>query len=236
LTEGAGEHVAGRINRLVEPFGAIDAARHVWMPQGLSNPTEARLSEAAKLLSRDRREALSTWWLAVRERANTPNWDIASTAIIDGREGLILIEAKAHAAELKQDGYGAGTDQNRERIHGAIAEANTELNNSCDGWGLSCESNYQLANRFAWSWKLASLRVPVILVYLGFLKAEEMRDQGVPFATPDSWKQAVRVHARGVVPDHTWGQAVDIAGNPMIPLIRSIEVPLSGLPTKGRAA
>lgn len=35
-----------------------------------------------------------------------------------------------------------------------------------------------MSNRFAWAWKLATMEVPVVLVYLGFLNATEMGDQG----------------------------------------------------------
>ncbi len=42
---------------------------------------------------------------------------------------------------------------------------------------------YQLCNRVAWAWKLADLGVPGVLVFLGFLNATEMRDQGQLFST-----------------------------------------------------
>jgi len=42
-------------------------------------------------------------------------------------------------------------------------------------WQLSRDSLYQLANRFAWAWKIASLGVPVALVYLGFIAADQMK-------------------------------------------------------------
>jgi hypothetical protein len=46
-----------------------------------------------------------------------------------------------------------------------------------DGWTLSRDSHYQLTNRFAWAWKLASMGVPVVLGYLGFQGAAEMKDR-----------------------------------------------------------
>lgn len=227
LTDGTDAAVAARITKLVQPFAIIDPARHTWMPRGLYSPMEAKLGEADDFLSPDQREQVTTWWLAVRGRANTPNWDLATTATIDGREGLVLIEAKAHSGELKTDGQGAGNQANRERIGKAVAEANQALSALGGNWALSCDSHYQLANRFAWSWKLASLGIPVVLIYLGFLNADEMSDQGDPFATSEAWTRAVRDHARGIVPEHSWEQRIDIGGIPINPVIRSLELPLT---------
>jgi hypothetical protein len=48
-------------------------------------------------------------------------------------------------------------------------EAGTRL-----AWHISRDSHYQISNRFAWSWKLTQLGIPVVLVYLGFLNASDM--------------------------------------------------------------
>ena len=89
-------------------------------------------------------------------------------------------------------------------------------------WSLSCDSHYQLCNRFAWSWKLASLGVPVVLVYFAFLNAVEMVDKGEPFQNPQEWERAVRSHAGGVVPDEVWEGHVDVLGTPLRAIIRSV--------------
>ena len=58
---------------------------------------------------------------------------------------------------------------------GCIKEANAALADQTElDWALSHERRYQMANRIAWSRKLTELGYPVILVYLGFLRAEEM--------------------------------------------------------------
>jgi hypothetical protein len=227
LTEGSDAVVAERLARLVEPFGEVDADCHVWMPGGFGQPTEAKLGTAVRLLLSEHREKLTAWWLEVRKGANTPNWDIASTATIYGREGLVLVEAKAHSREFTTKGQGAENEQNRQRIRGAVNEADRALNELGGGWMLVSDSNFQLANRFAWSWKLASLGIPVVLVYLGFLNANEMRDPGEPFATPNEWKKAVRAHAKGIVPENAWEHPLDVGGTPLVPLIRSLELPLT---------
>ncbi len=100
--------------------------------------------------------------------------------------GLILAEAKAHYGELGSGGGVAKNHQNEKRIRDAIAEANHNLNRISYGWNLTADSHYQLCNRFAWGWKVASLGVPVILVYLGFLNVEDMPGYRV-FRTDEEW-------------------------------------------------
>ena len=69
---------------------------------------------------------------------------------------------------------------------------------------MSRDDCYQMANRFAWSWKLASLGVPVVLVYLGFLNAIEMSDLGDPFREPADWVECVKAHSKDKVPGDAW--------------------------------
>lgn len=228
LTEGAPEAVATRLTDLSQPFAAVQSSNLVYFPKGFGNPEEAKLGETEGLLSDEHREEATAWWLAVREhngyRANTPNWDVASSCAIQGRRGLLLIEAKAHSNELHSDGKPKkSNEENDARIRSAIAEANEALNAVFPGWSLSAASHYQLCNRFAWAWKVASLGVPVILIYLGFLNVEEMRNQGRPFKSDDDWIKAVHDHSKGIVPRAVWGRALDVSGSPLIPLIRSCD-------------
>lgn len=227
LTEGSRDDVADRLTHIAAPFARIDPDQHVWMPGGFSAPAEAKLGEATRLLSSEHRSLVTDWWLAVRTRANTPNWDIAATATIGDRQGLLLVEAKAHTTELKRAGHGIRNVDNLARIRGAIEEASRALSSRDSEWCLSCDSHYQLANRFAWSWKLASLEIPVVLVYLGFLNAVEMMDQGAPFRTPVAWEEAVRAHAVGVLPDGVWENPIEVAGTPVNAIIRAVELPLA---------
>jgi hypothetical protein len=149
-----------------------------------------------------------------------------TTAAIDGRQGLVLVEAKAHSNELKVDGYGARSSANMAQIRSAVAEANNDLRTRGVQCNLTCDSHYQLANRFAWSWKLAALGTPVVLVYLGFLNAAEMRDKGEPFTTAEAWENAVHLHSKDIVPESVWGNRIEIRGTPIVPLIRSLQLPL----------
>jgi hypothetical protein len=212
----------------VQPYATIDPERHRWMPWGPARPEEAKLGETPVFLTQEQRENVTAWWLARRQRANTPNWDIAATATIEGCEGLVLVEAKAHDRELDVRGKnGKGNPENHARITAAIAEANAGLNAALPGWNLTARSHYQLANRFAWAWKLAGMRVPVILVYLGFPRAEEMVDCGRPFADADAWRHHFENHSRGTVPVECWERRLEINGTALIPLVRSAEVNLA---------
>jgi hypothetical protein len=216
------------LTNLVAPFAVVDPARHIWMPQGLSAPAEAKLGEALGFLSPDQRGSITDWWLARTPNANTPNWDLAATATVGGQEGLVLVEAKAHAKELSANGKtGGGHPANDASIRRAIAEANAGLDAAIPGWSLSRDACYQMANRFAWSWKLATMGVPVVLVYLGFLGAEEMQGYGPLLTDPQSWEWLVKTHARGHVPEGAWGTRLRVGEASLTPLIRSVpSIPL----------
>src|SRR5437016_2416652 len=104
LTHGTDQEVAARLTSLVVPHAVVEPGRHVWAPRGFLDPAEVKLGEGAPFLSTEERNIIMNWWLAVRHpRANTPNWDIVSQANIGGREGLVLVEAKAHDEELKKE-------------------------------------------------------------------------------------------------------------------------------------
>jgi hypothetical protein len=87
-----------------------------------------------------------------------------------------------------------------------------------------------MSNRFAWAWKLTDLEIPVVLVYLGFLGASEMRDKkSNPFADAAEWETVVKRHSQALFPAEVWGQRWTFGGHPFIALIRSREVPLNEL-------
>jgi hypothetical protein len=201
------------------------------MPRGFDELTEAQLHLSHELLPAKLCRQLETWWL--ERRATTPNWDIASTCTIGDRQGLLLIEAKAHDAELINEEGGKRYDperasdggrRNHARITRAIAEANSVLNGIHSGWSLTSESRYQMANRFAWAWKIAALGRPVILVYLGFTNALEMAEHGNVLRDAAHWKDLVMNH--GGVPRTIWETPLDVGGQVLIPLIRNTELPL----------
>jgi hypothetical protein len=230
LTEGAPREVAGRLNELLHPFATIDPGFATWMPRGFGHPAEAELTKQGTFLTSVQKEAVSSWWLARRRGARTPTWDFASPALIEGREGLVLIEAKAHENEL--DPLGKRKDEksspeNHKKIGEAIAQASQALSALSLGWNLSRDHHYQLANRFAWGWKLASLGIPVVLVYLGFLEAREMEAQGLPFRDEAHWRETVLQYSRESIPAEVWGKPLKVGGIPLVAMIRSTRVDLA---------
>jgi hypothetical protein len=143
---------------------------------------------------------------------------IASTCTIGERKGLLLVEAKGHVAELKD--APDGSIKNHEQIGLAIGAASSGLNNALPGFSLSCDSHYQLANRFAWAWKLASMGIPVVLVYLGFVSATEVNDLGETFVDCDDWSRIVLRHSRNIVPEQALGRDINVGEAAIRPLIR----------------
>ena len=209
------------------------------MPAGFESLSEAQLHLAGELLDSEMRDALGRWWLPDdRLDARTPNWDIASTCSVRDRSGLVLVEAKAHDKELTNEGAGRrlgtggkGDQAARDASHVTIGAAVNQARNglqSASGleWHISRDSHYQLSNRFAWAWKVASLGTPVILVYLGFLHATEMTDQGTPFASAEEWEALVKSDGAAVVPKSAWNKEWHVNGAPLVPLIRATEEPL----------
>lgn len=174
------------------------------------------------------RDPLLNWWLAVPAR--TPNIDIASTCEVLGRDGLLLIEAKAHDWELRQEEKGKPLDvdcsdnsrKNHEQIGSAIKAANASLSKYTNvSWSLSRDCRYQMSNRFAWAWKLCELGIPVILAYVGFMGCEEMRDGEAqnPMDNGQHWQELVFDHSRPLFPDEIWNREWQVNGQSFVPLI-----------------
>jgi hypothetical protein len=169
---------------------------------------------------------VANWWLAKRLHANTPNWDLASTACIEEEKGLLLVEAKAHVAELSDDRCGARNRENFNRIGEAIGQAATEwgeLVQAPTGFQLGADSHYQLSNRFAFAWKLASMGIPILLVYLGFVDAVEMTSRK-QLRDHEHWQRTVLACAHGVVPDEVWGKAFRVGRTPLKVMLASAKV------------
>jgi len=244
---GERPQVAARLERLIDLREVTVGAEDVWMPRGIPQmqtdgtwdttaTEEAKLGEASDFLGPAQREAVTNWWLAFPGPANTPNWDIASTCSVSGERGLILVEAKAHDAELIKESIGKSrskqrsenSEANHERIGEAIRSACVGLENVTSlPWRISRDTHYQMSNRFAWAWKVTTLGLPVVLVYVGFLRAEEMRDKGRSFADHAEWARIVEAHSSPLFPTEVWGRQWTIRGQSFFPLIRSCQQPLA---------
>ena len=205
FTHGTREQVARRLTKLISPLGTVLADDH-WMPDGYCDIEEAQCIRRHSCFSEDC-ERLCKWWFAHwSEDSKSPNFDIASTCTIHDHEtkGILLVEAKAHSAELKVEDKAGGSYPNRNRIGERIDEANVKMAaQTKPGWALSHKRRYQIANRFAWSSKLTELGYHVILVYLGFLDAGEMRN---PFASHSEWESRVESYIKPVLPTEVWNK------------------------------
>ena len=240
LVDGTRESVAETLTDLIGLEDAAVTSGDCWMPRGkpvkqatgwdVAPTVEARIDRDPGFIDSRSQQILRDWWLTVSTRANTPNWDIASTCLVRGEPGLLLVEAKAHANELSTSGKSKPTTCNGWKNHGRIASAIDEANAGFERatgmpWSLSRDNSYQLSNRFAWAWKLVSLGIPVILIYLGFLAAEDMAADGPLFHTHDDWANSLKRHSAGTVNDSCWDKPLDFDGVPLLPLIRTLEQP-----------
>jgi hypothetical protein len=230
LTGQSSDNVAVELTGLVRLPEVTVSPDDYWMPRGLGDYKETALLDSSYFLPPDKRQQLKAWWLKKPRGARLPNWDIASTCKIDGVRGLLLVEAKAHDKELSEAGKSkpstTNSQLNNAQIGQAIAQANSGLSKVTAGWALSRDSHYQLSNRFAWAWKLATMGMPVILVYLGFLNATEMSDRGQPFDSHQAWQTCIRKHAENIVPEDVWEKRLEIDGGPVWFLVRSMELRL----------
>lgn len=235
LTDGPPDEVAARLTALATPFAHL-SANDRWLPQGFEDIQEPELDKASSLLHSEIRTMLGKWWLApASAQSRTPNFDIASTCAMDGKPGLLLVEAKAHNNELINEAAGrrleADSSGDRRASHrtigAAIASARDGLEKATSlPWRIERDSHYQMSNRFAWAWKLTALGVPVVLIYLGFLRAAEMADQGKPFGDHEDWERVVKAHSGPLFPSQVWNSRWTVNGQAFVPLIRSLEQPL----------
>ena len=79
-----------------------------------------------------------------------------------------------------------------------------------NNWNLCRDRHYQLSP-LAWSWKLATLGVPVVLMYLGFLNARDMVGEKL-FLSPEEWESTIKTHGESVVDNTCWNQWLNISG------------------------
>jgi hypothetical protein len=249
ITHGPKEAVAARLTSLISPHGCV-CATDKWTPQGFAQVDEAQLHKAKQLLPDDQCAELRRWWFAIYRGGfqKSPSLDIASTCTLtignENRRGLLLVEAKAHDNELLHEERGKplekspspGELKNHAHIGRALRGANPILE-ALTGleWRLSHGTHYQMSNHFGWSARLIEMGYPVILVYLGFLNASEMADQGTPLKSHAGWEALVKSHGKAIAPEAAWNRIWNNHGSMLIPLIRSTEIPYDR-PTEGFVA
>ncbi|MBE0418357.1 MAG: hypothetical protein IBX63_11385 [Coriobacteriia bacterium] len=214
---------------LLMPVPAAFPAEARFMPRGEAAPDEARLERFGPQLIDDDAlwDELEDWWLCHKAGANTPNWDIAVECLLEDAPGIVLVEAKANWPELGVSGKPLSADasersrENHERIGAAIDEA-------CRGWqtldthvSISRDTHYQLANRLAFTWKLAILGVPTVLLYLGFTGDYGIVDAGAPFVDDADWQHAFSGYSASAWPPDLLDRRIDVGGTPVWVVSRS---------------
>lgn len=185
-----------RINSLIGKVGgSISSEDHI-RPSAGDNFREWELPSFLKDAPRPPINAshFYGWW-----PNGGPKWDIICTCRIDGRPGLLLVEAKAHTAELVTLDRSDANVESLAWIVRSLDAASEELQSAWPGTSLSAEHHYQLSNRVAWAWKAANAGVPVILLYLGFTGDNDVRP-GCGFLNHEHWLREVQKYAAGVIP------------------------------------
>jgi hypothetical protein len=208
---------AERLSQIINSTGVTIQSSDTWMPKGYCEPNEARIGWFYQELPNIAKD-LHDWWLVCKRGANTPNWDLISTC--NGRKGLVIVEAKAHVKELNENDFcGAKNKDNRKQICQAINGVNQAL-----GASLSMDTHYQLANRVAFSWKIASLGVPVVLVYLGFIGDKNMSDVGEPFENDAHWQEVMQKYMKEHIPEKFTDRWICCGKASMQMIIRSLPI------------
>ncbi len=239
FTSGEKSEVGHRLTSLIEPWGEVRPCDS-WMPDGFDCCDEAQLDKSERLIpDRQVRASLRNWWLAAPARnSTTPNIDIASTCLVEGKQGILLVEAKAHDEELRREERGkplagkgnqvVSTDSklNHVQIGASIQDASSALSVETNlAWALSRDRHYQMSNSFSWAGKLTTIGYPVILVYLGFIGCEEMCDGTSQRSITgiEDWDELVTAHSQPLFAREVWNQKWSVNGQSFIPLIRAYD-------------
>lgn len=218
------------VNDLLKETDASISSSDIWIP----NKTTKKEDELKIFLRNNFSPELATdnvkWWLKTNVR--TPNWDLISTCTINGRKGILLVEAKAHVGELKKEEKGKTFDEgkasvpskeNHIRIAEAIAEANAGINKNFKGVKLSRDTCYQLSNRIANAWWLADKGIPVVLMYLGFEECTDMYSGTYKlFKTNEEWQTCFKEHAQQIGADVLIDKTVDCGESSFTVICRSL--------------
>jgi len=223
------DHFLGSINKLIKPYAEITVYDN-WMPKSLYNDKEAELKNFLKYnFDLQMYNKIVNWWLHVD--STTPNWDLVSTCTIDGKRGILLVEAKAHEKELTEESHGkklkVDATYDSEKNHASIGVAIHEANNGIKDMGfevsISRDNCYQLSNRVGHAWWLANQGIPVVLLYLGFLDCQDMNDgKNKLFHSPKDWEDCFLNHAKQVGVDSIVDEWVDCRESKFITICRNI--------------
>jgi len=195
------------MNKMLFPFDIVLEDKKTLQPKGFKDSSEYRLQryanehKLANLFPCLEGVNFNKWWNPYGGSA--PTWDMISLCKLNGKDAILLVEAKAHTSEF--DTYGKkendtpsdGSKANRINIEKRINEACDYLNHTTKGFNVSINKHYQLSNRVAFSWKLNQLNIPVVLLYLGFTGDSYFKDY---FTDKIHWEKEFKHYLEGVVP------------------------------------
>lgn len=185
---------------LLTGTGVQVRSHDTFAPAGSSNPKEATLQGFVKQARPQTASALQGWWVT---NGKNPTWDLLSTCSVNGADGLLLVEAKAHESELHYSGKplssspSQGTQQNHASIRKCIMGASAALGSLVPGVNISIGSRYQLSNRVASAVKLAECGEHAVLLYLGFIGDEHFPDC---FMDTNHWQRVMGAYMKDVLP------------------------------------
>jgi hypothetical protein len=221
---------------MVAPIGFTVSEHAARQPKGRQDLRETQLVGSNEpFLSIEYQTQIRNWWLKHEAGAKLPTWDLVVSALdAMGRKSLILVEAKAHATELsvagksppkrKLLGEQERSEQNHERIGAAIAEANTNLRITAPGISISRDESYQLSNRIAYAWKLASMGIPTALIYLGFIGDENIAIDPHRLVVASDWQSAFDLHSAEHFPVALQSRPIDCGTASFWVLVRDLPV------------
>ena len=132
--------------------------------------------------------AYSKFWPS---RGEQQNWDAIGKAMIDGQEEWLLIEAKAHDAEIRSIGTKASESGGRPKIRAAFISTLEALGYTSEAASTWAEKwltgDYQNANRLATLHFFTQQGIAARLIYIYFCGDQHPGGKLCP-ATPAEWQ------------------------------------------------
>lgn len=198
------------LNVILQPYNASITDRKTVQPKGKDDESEYGLqsfinnNNLIELFPslKNINSNFIDWWNPHGGKSST--WDMISLCQLDGKDAVLLVEAKAHKSEFTKagkaklkEGASIKAENNLINIEKRIKEACDNLNNKKPGFNISIDSHYQLSNRVAFAWQLKQLNIPVVLLYLGFIGDSDFNDK---FKNEYDWKEVFTKYIKGIVP------------------------------------
>jgi hypothetical protein len=225
----------------VDKHGLSISANATWMPKSWAESDESKLFDfASPFLPESQKDALRRWWLVYATSANIPNWDVIVAAKTTDQPALVLFEAKAHVEEFDCNkklrktretlDAQARTDANHQKIGEAIEDASRALRSIHSGISISRDCCYQFSNRIAFAWKLASMGITTVLIFLGFTGDREIKKEGVYFFDEAHWQRAFAEYSAASFPLELFGRSIPCGAASFFVLSHSLPVARSSRP------